>query len=147
MTDHESPEELNRRHLFQALAAGAAVSGVIGSPVLAQQPPAAALTVATATDYALNPTRWGSAEVAGLFPGFQHLALNSGTGAFGATAAGFCGGGCDRIEGQRLGSDAITSPASASSRQGETVNGSKSAHWVTQRYMAFGSLDSEIANP
>jgi hypothetical protein len=25
MTDHESPEELNRRHLFQALAAGAAV--------------------------------------------------------------------------------------------------------------------------
>ena len=74
-------------------------------------------------------------------------ALNAGTSAFGATAAGFCGGGCDRIEGQRLGSDAITSPASASSRQGETVNGSKSAHWVTQRYMAFGSLDSEIANP
>src|SRR6478736_4167745 len=52
-----------------------------------------------------------------------------------------------RDEGQRLGSDAITSPASASSRQGVTVNGSRSAHWAVQRYIAFGSVDSEIANP
>src|SRR5712672_339050 len=64
-----------------------------------------------------------------------------------ATAAEPGGGGSDRIEGQRLGSDAITSPASASSRQGVTVNGSRSAHWAVQRYNAFGSVDSEIANP
>jgi len=48
MTEHEAQEGLNqglnqglnRRHLFQTLAAGAAVSGVIGAPALAQQPPA-----------------------------------------------------------------------------------------------------------
>jgi hypothetical protein len=50
-----------------------------------------------------------------------------------ATAAEPGGGGSGRIEGQRLGSDAITSPASASSRQGVTVNGSRSDHWATQR--------------
>src|SRR5712692_5128560 len=55
-----------------------------------------------------------------------------------ATAAEPGGGGSDRIEGQRLGSDAITSPASASSMQGVTVNGSRSDNWATQRYMAFG---------
>ena len=77
MTDHEAHEGVNRRHLFQTLAAGAAVSGVINSPALAQQPSAAVLSVATAADYALNPTRWGSAEVAGLFPGFQHLDMRT----------------------------------------------------------------------
>jgi pimeloyl-ACP methyl ester carboxylesterase len=77
MTEHEAQEGLSRRHLFQTLAAGAAVSGVIGSPALAQQPPATVLTVASAEDYALNPTRWGSAEVAALFPGFQHLDMRT----------------------------------------------------------------------
>src|SRR4029077_11682784 len=81
MTEHEAQEGINdginRRHLFQTLAAGAAVSGVIASPALAQQSPAAVLTVASAADYALNPTRWGSAEVAGLFPGFQHLDMRT----------------------------------------------------------------------
>src|SRR5450631_1855255 len=77
MTEHEAQEGVNRRHLFQTLAAGAAVSGVIGSPALAQPSPAAVLTVASAEDYALNPTRWGSAEVAALFPGFQHLDMRT----------------------------------------------------------------------
>ena len=37
MTEHEAQEGVNRRHLFQAAAAGAAVSGgVIGSPALAR---------------------------------------------------------------------------------------------------------------
>jgi hypothetical protein len=36
MTEHKAQEGLNRRHLFQTLAAGAAVSGVIGSPALAE---------------------------------------------------------------------------------------------------------------
>jgi haloacetate dehalogenase len=78
MTEHEAQEGVNRRHLFQAAAAGAAVSGgVIASPVLAQQQPAAAPTVASAADYALDPTRWGSAEIAGLFPGFHHLDMRT----------------------------------------------------------------------
>lgn len=78
MTEHEAQEGVNRRHLFQAAAAGAAVSGgVIGSPALAQQQPAAAPTVASAADYALDPTRWGSAEIAGLFPGFHHLDMRT----------------------------------------------------------------------
>ena len=77
MTEHEAQEGVKRRDLLQTLAAGAAVSGVIGSPALAQQPPAAALSVATEADYALNPTRWGSAEIAGLFPGFRHLDMRT----------------------------------------------------------------------
>src|ERR1700675_1746822 len=89
MTEREAQEGLevaleegvkagvNRRHLFQTLAAGAAASGVIGSPARAQQAPAAVLTVASPAYYALNPTRWGSAEVAGLFPGFQHLDMRT----------------------------------------------------------------------
>src|SRR5580692_2973724 len=77
MTEHEAQEGVNRRHLFQTLAAGAAVSGVVGSPALAQQPSSAALTIASAEDYTLNPTRWGSAEVAALFPGFQHLDMRT----------------------------------------------------------------------
>ena len=78
MTEHEAQEGVNRRHLFQAAAAGASVSGgVIGSPALAQQQPAAAPTVASAADYALDPTRWGSAEIAGLFPGFHNLDMRT----------------------------------------------------------------------
>src|ERR1700693_5894353 len=75
MTKPETPEGLNRRHLFQILVAGGAASTVTGSPALAQ--PATVLTVASAEDYALNPTRWGSAEVAALFPGFQHLDMRT----------------------------------------------------------------------
>src|SRR6202140_150643 len=78
MTEHEAQEGVNPPPLFQAAAAGPAVSGgVIGSPAVAQQQPAAAPTVASAADYALNPTRWGSAEIAGLFPGFQHLDMRT----------------------------------------------------------------------
>ena len=72
MPEHQAKDGVNRRDLFQTLAAGAAVSGVIGSPALAQQQPATALAIASAADYTLNPTRWGSTEIAALFPGFQH---------------------------------------------------------------------------
>jgi len=77
MTEHEAPDGVNRRHLFQTLAAGAAASGMIGAPALAQQTSAAVVTVASAEDYTLNPSRWGSAEVAGLFPGFAHLEMRT----------------------------------------------------------------------
>ena len=81
MTEHEAEDGVNhgvnRRHLFQTLAAGAAASGVIGTPALAQQKLAVVETVASPEDYKLNPSRWGSAEVAALFPGFQHLEMRT----------------------------------------------------------------------
>ena len=32
---------------------------------------------ATSADYARDPTRWGSPEVAALFPGFKHLDMRT----------------------------------------------------------------------
>src|SRR5947209_8591415 len=65
---------LSRRGLVQALAAGAAAAGV-ATPSAAQ--PTAVLAEATAADYVRDPTRWGTAEVAALFPGFRHLDLRT----------------------------------------------------------------------
>jgi haloacetate dehalogenase len=61
---------LSRRGLVQALAAGAAAASV-ATPALAEE--TAVVAEATSADYARDPTRWGSAEVAALFPGFNHL--------------------------------------------------------------------------
>src|SRR6202521_3761076 len=66
-------EGLSRRGLVQALAAGAAAS--IATPALAEQ--TATLAEATSADYARDPTRWGSAEVAALFPGFKHIDMRT----------------------------------------------------------------------
>ena len=38
-----------------------------------KQPELAIMASASVADYARDPTRWGSAEVAAWFPGFQHL--------------------------------------------------------------------------
>ena len=65
---------LSRRGVVQALAAGAAASIVTPSP---GQQQTAVLAEATAADYARDPTRWGSAEVAALFPGFKHLDMRT----------------------------------------------------------------------
>src|SRR3989454_12777368 len=78
MTTHLQSEQieegLSRRGLVQALAAGAAAASV-ATPSLAQQ--TSVLAEATAADYARDPTRWGSAEVAALFPGFKHLDMRT----------------------------------------------------------------------
>jgi len=66
-------EGLSRRGLVQALAAGAAAS--VATPALAE--PTATLAEATSADYARDPTRWGSAEVAALFPGFKHIDMRT----------------------------------------------------------------------
>ena len=66
--------EVNRRSLVQALAVGAAAAS-IATPSVAQ--PASIVTEATAADYVRDPTRWGSAEVAALFPGFKHLDMRT----------------------------------------------------------------------
>ena len=78
MTTHLQSEQidegLNRRGLVKALAAGAAAASV-ATPSLAQ--PAAVLAEATSADYVRDPTHWGSAEVAALFPGFKHLDIRT----------------------------------------------------------------------
>jgi haloacetate dehalogenase len=56
------------------LAAGAAGAS-IATPSLAQ--PTSVLAEATSADYVRNPTRWGSAEVAALFPGFKHIDMRT----------------------------------------------------------------------
>ena len=70
MTTHRQSEQieegLSRRGLVQAMAAGAAAASV-ATPSSAQQP-TAVLAEATAADYARDPTRWGSAEVAATPP-------------------------------------------------------------------------------
>src|SRR5579863_7669190 len=81
MTTHDRPEHtedgLSRRGLVQALAAGAAAAS-IAAPASAQQAqPSAVLGEATSADYARDPTRWGSPEVAALFPGFKHLDMRT----------------------------------------------------------------------
>src|SRR5580692_7954353 len=81
MTTHLQSEQIeagleprvSRRGLVQALAAGAAAG--IATPALADQ--SAVIAEATAADYARDPTRWGSAEVAALFPGFKHVDIRT----------------------------------------------------------------------
>jgi haloacetate dehalogenase len=78
MTTHVPSEHIeegvSRRGLVQALAAGAAAASV-ATPALAQQ--TKVLAEATAADYTRDPTRWGSPEVAALFPGFKHLDMRT----------------------------------------------------------------------
>jgi haloacetate dehalogenase len=76
--ESESGEDgFSRRHLVQALAAGAAAA-TVSSPAIAQQSQLAGVVAeATAADYARDPTRWGSAEVAALFPGFRHIDMRT----------------------------------------------------------------------
>jgi hypothetical protein len=57
-----SEAHLSRRGLVQVLAAGAAAS--VATPASADQ--SAVVAEATAADYARDPTRWGSPEVAAL---------------------------------------------------------------------------------
>src|SRR5260221_13923465 len=74
MTDH--PDfDLSRRKMFQAMAAGAAASTAMVSPVFAQAPPAT--SVISSADYVRDPNRWGTAEVAAFFPGFQHVEMKT----------------------------------------------------------------------
>src|SRR5688572_11287669 len=65
---------LSRRGLVQAFAVGAAAATI---PTQAAAQPASIVAEATAADYMRDPTRWGSAEVAALFPGFKHLDMRT----------------------------------------------------------------------
>ena len=74
MTEHDGEQQpsVSRRDLVAAMAAGAAATGA-----LPPQAKAEILQVASAADYVRDPTRWGSPEVAALFPGFQHLDMRT----------------------------------------------------------------------
>ena len=72
--DAHPPAQLSRRGLVQALAAGAAASAA--TPAFAAES-TAVVAEATSADYARDPARWGSAEVAALFPGFKHLDMRT----------------------------------------------------------------------
>src|SRR3989442_8631307 len=78
MTTHlqsqQMEEGFSRRGLVQTLAAGAAAASV-ATPSLAQQ--TTVLAAATSADYVRDPSHWGSAEVAALFPGFKHLDIRT----------------------------------------------------------------------
>jgi len=69
-SEHPIGKGISRRKLAQVLAAGA-VAATAGTPSFAQQ--TSSLSEASPQDYVRDPTRWGSPEVAALFPGFKHL--------------------------------------------------------------------------
>jgi haloacetate dehalogenase len=72
--------DMERRLLMQALAGGVAASGLAGAPAQAQGAPAGAAKAAytaDAGDYQRDPSNWGSAEIAALFPGFTHMNMKT----------------------------------------------------------------------
>jgi haloacetate dehalogenase len=79
MSTHSQSEHgddgVSRRDLVQTLAASAAAMS-IATPAAAQQQ-SAVLAEATAADYVRDPTRWGSPEIAALFPGFKHIDMRT----------------------------------------------------------------------
>src|SRR5436189_606093 len=73
-SEHPIGKGISRRTLAQVLAAGA-VAATAGTPALAQQ--TSSMSEASPQDYVRDPTRWGSPEVAALFPGFKHIDMRT----------------------------------------------------------------------
>src|SRR6266436_5356816 len=73
-SEHPIGKGISRRTLAQVLAAGA-VAATAGTPAFAQQ--TSSMSEASPQDYVRDPTRWGSPEVAALFPGFKHLDMRT----------------------------------------------------------------------
>src|SRR6267142_5523798 len=71
---HGSKDGVSRRELVQVLATGAAAAS-IATPSMAQS--TAIVAEATQADYSRDPTRWGSPQIAALFPGFKHLDMRT----------------------------------------------------------------------
>src|SRR6202158_5416153 len=74
-SEHPIGKEISRRKLAQVLAAGA-VAATAGTPAFAQQQ-TSSMSEASPQDYVRDPTRWGSPEVAAMFPGFKHLDMRT----------------------------------------------------------------------
>jgi hypothetical protein len=74
LQSEQAEEGFSRRGLFGTLAAGAAAASA-ATPSLAQR--STVLAEATSADCVRDPTRWGSAELAALFPNFKHLDIRT----------------------------------------------------------------------
>ena len=74
-SEHPIGKGISRRTLGQVLAAGA-VAATAGTAAFAQQT-SSSMSEASPQDYVRDPTRWGSPEVAALFPGFKHLDMRT----------------------------------------------------------------------
>ena len=74
-SEHPIGKGISRRKLAQVLAAGTAAA-TAGTPAFAQQQ-TSSMSEASPQDYVRDPTRWGSPEVAALFPGFKHLDIRT----------------------------------------------------------------------
>src|SRR6516225_3654984 len=70
----KSQHAISRRDLMRVAAAGAAAASIV-TPASAQT--TTVVAEASPADYARDPTRWGSAEVAALFPGFKHVDMRT----------------------------------------------------------------------
>ena len=68
--------ETSRRDALAAAALSGFAASALASPATAQD--TSVMAVATDADYQRDPTRWGSAEMAAHFPGFQHLDMRTG---------------------------------------------------------------------
>ena len=68
---------VSRRDVVQVLAAGAAAASVAAPAAAQSAAPSAVIAEATQGDYARDRLRWGSAEVAALFPGFKHVDMRT----------------------------------------------------------------------
>lgn len=77
MTEQKESNAINRRDVMAGVAVGAAVAAAAGSSADAQPAAGAIMATATPEDYTRDPTRWGSPEVAALFPGFKHLDMRT----------------------------------------------------------------------
>ena len=72
-SESRKSNELDRRRAFQAMAAGAVATTALAGAAQAQSQGA----VIAEADYARDPNRWGTPEVAALFPGFKHLEMKT----------------------------------------------------------------------
>src|SRR6202162_6236081 len=74
-SEHSIGKGISRRKLAQVLVAGA-VAETAGTPTFAQQH-ISSMSEDSPQGYVRDPTRWGSPEVAALFPGFRHLDMRT----------------------------------------------------------------------
>src|SRR5260370_21262188 len=73
--DNPFGKGISRPKLVKVLAGGGG-GAAAGTPAFAQQQ-TSSMSEASPQDYVRDPTRWGSPEVAALFPGFKHLDMRT----------------------------------------------------------------------
>ncbi len=82
MTSHSTSSDrvqdgVSRRDVVQVLAAGAAAASVAAPAAAQSAAQSAVIAEAIPADYSRDRLRWGSADVAALFPGFKHVDMRT----------------------------------------------------------------------